>query len=191
MTKIQKISSYLLVVFNILIVMIPLFLSVQWIFVSLKTTDVPDVINFFGMLEKTIHTPEGYVNLSNISWTPLLKLLGFCAELIAVSPFLVSLFFLKKLFVHYRNGEIFTKRNAILYRKLGLLYLIDALFIKSLSETLIVLAVTLTNPPGHRYLSISFGTPNLSSLFYGVLIIIVSWIMSEANKLHDEHKFTI
>lgn len=191
MSRIQKISSYLLVVFNILIVMILLFLAVQWIFISLKTTDVSNVINFFGMLEKTIQTPEGYVNLSNISWTPLLKLFGFCADLIAALPFLISLFLLKKLFVHYRDGEIFTKSNAILYRKLGVLYLIDALFIKSFSQTLMILAVTMTNPPGSRYLSISFGTPNLSSLFYGVLIIIVSWVMLEANKLHDEHKFTI
>jgi len=191
MSRIQKISSYLLVVFNILIVMIPLFLTVPWIFISLKTTDVPDVINFFGMLEKTIQTPEGYVNLSNISWTPLLKLLGFCADLIAALPFLISLFLLKKLFVYYRDGEIFNVRNALIYRKLGVLYLIDALFIKSFSQTLMILALTMTNPPGARYLSISFGTPNLSSLFYGGLVIIVSWVMSEANKLHDEHKFTI
>ncbi len=191
MSRIQKISSYLLVVFNILIVMIPLFLTMQWIFISLKTTDVSNVINFFGMLEKTIQTPEGYVNLSNISWTPLLKLLGFCADLIAALPFLISLFLLKKLFVHYRDGEIFNVRNALIYRKLGVLYLIDALFIKSFSQTLMILAVTMTNPPGSRYLSISFGTPNLSSLFYGVLVIIVSWVMLEANKLHDEHKFTI
>ncbi len=40
MNRIQKISSYLLAVFNILIVMIPLFLTVQWIFISLKTADV-------------------------------------------------------------------------------------------------------------------------------------------------------
>jgi hypothetical protein len=191
MSIIRKISSYLLAVFNILIVMIPLFLTMQWIFISLKTTDVSNVINFFGMLEKTIQTPEGYVNLSTISWTPLLKLLGFCADLMGTLPFLISLFLLKKLFVHYRDGEIFTKSNAILYRKLGVLYLIDALFIKSLSQMLMILAVTMTNPPGSRYLSISFGTPNLSSLFYGVLVIVISWVMLEASKLHDEHKFTI
>lgn len=191
MNRIQRISSYLLLVFNILIVMVPLFLIVQWIFISLKTTDVSAIINFFGMLEKTVRTPEGYVNLSTVAWTPMLKLFGFCADLIGVLPFLISLFFLKRLFSHYRNGEIFTRRNAILYRKLGLLYLTDALFIKSFSQTLMILSVTFANPPGHRYLSISFGVPNFSTLFYGALVIIVSWVMLEANRLHDEHKFTI
>ncbi len=143
------------------------------------------------MLEKTIQTPEGYVNLSTVPWAPMLKLLGFCADLIGAAPFIISLFFLKKLFSYYRDGEFFTRKNAIIYRKLGFLYFIDALFIKSLSQTLMILAVTMTNPPGDRYLSISFGTPNLSSLFYGTLVVIVSWVMLEASKLHDEHKFTI
>jgi len=191
MSKIQKISHYLLLSFNVLISLVPAVLVLQWFFISMKTTDIPDVINFFGMLEKTIQTPEGYVNLSIVTWTPTLKLLGFCADLIGTLPFLISLFFLKILFAHYKSGEVFSRRNAILYRKLGLLYLIDALLIQSLSQTLMILAVTFTNPPGHRYLSISFGTPNLSSLFYGVLVIIVSWVMLEASRLHDEHKFII
>lgn len=191
MNRIQRISSYLLLVFNILIVMVPLLFTVQWIFISLKTSGVSAATNFFGMLEKTIQTPEGYVNLSTVPWTPMLKLFGFCADLIGALPFLISLFFLKRLFSHYKDGEIFTRRNAILYRKLGVLYLMDALFITSLSQTLMILAVTMTNPPGHRYLSISFGTPNLSSLFYGTLVVIVSWVMLEASRLHDEHKFTI
>lgn len=191
MNKIQKISSYLLLIFNILIVIVPLFMILEWIFISTKATDFSNAINFFGILEKTIQTPEGYVNLSTVTWTPMLTMLGFCADVIGALPFLASLFFLKKLFSHYRDGEIFTWRNAIIYRKLGLLYLIDALFIKSFSETLMILAVTFTNPPGHRYLSISFGTPNLSSLFYGALIITVSYVMLEASRLHDEHKFTI
>ena len=191
MSRIQKISSYLLVVFNILIVMIPLFLTMQWIFISLKTTDVSNVINFFGMLEKTIQTPEGYVNLSNVSWTPMLQLLGFSADIIGLLPFLISLFVLRVIFKNYQKGEIFSVRNAILYRRLGALFLLDALLIKSLSQTLMVLAVTFTSPPGHRYLTISFGTPHLTSLFYGILVIIVSWVMLEASKLHDEQKFTI
>lgn len=191
MSKIQKISSSLLTIFNILIVMNPVYLIMQWVCIALKTTNILNLINFFGMLEKTIQTPEGYVNLNNLSWTPGLQLLGFTADLIGALPFIISLFFLKKIFTSYKDGEIFTATNAELYQKLGALYLIDAALVKSLSQTLMILAVTMSNPPGSRYLSISFGTPNLSSLFYGTLVIIVSWVMLEASKLHDEQKFTI
>ncbi len=187
MNRIQKVSSHLLLIFSILLSTVPLLTMIQWIFISTKTSDVSDVIKF----EKTIQTPEGYVNLSNVSWTPLLQLLGFSADMIGLLPFLISLFILKAIFKNYQKGEIFSVRNAIQYRRLGVLLLLDALLIKSLSQTLMVLAVTLTNSPGHRYLTISFGTPNLTSLFYGILVIIVSWVMLEASKLHDEHKFTI
>lgn len=191
MNQIQKMSSYLLLIFNGLMILIPLIFIIQWFFISTKTSDVSDLVNFFGILEKTIHTPGGYVNLSTVAWTPSLKLLGFSADIVGVAPFLMSLFLLKSIFSHYKKGEIFSTRNAILYRRLGILYLADALLIKSLSQTMMILAVTLTNPPGHRYLSVSFGTPNLSSLFYGVLVMIVSWVMLEASKIYEETKFTV
>lgn len=191
MNRIQKISAYLLFTFNVLLIAVPLLSIIQWIFISKKTSDVSGVINFFGIFEKTIQTPEGYVNLSSVSWTPLLQLLGFSTDIIGLLPFLISLFILKAIFKNYQKGEIFSVRNAIQYRRLGALFLLDALLIKSLSQTLMVLAVTFTNPPGHRYLTISFGTPNLTALFYGILVIIVSWVMLEASRLHDEQKFTI
>jgi hypothetical protein len=177
MNKIQKISSYLLLLFNLIIITIPLYISAEWIFIN--------------ALEKNIQTPEGYVNLTNISWTSILKLLGFSAEIIGVLPFIISLFFLKAIFENYKKRDIFTIKNAILYRRLGFLFLISALVIKPLSEMLMILAVTFTNPPGHRYLTISYGTPNFISLFYGILVIIVSWVMLEANRMNDEQKFTI
>lgn len=191
MNRIQKISSYLLLIFGVLLIAVPLLSIIQWIFISTKTSDVSGVINFFGIFEKTIQTPEGYVNLSNVSWTPLLQLLGFSADIIGLLPLLISLFILRAIFKNYQKGEVFSIRNAIQYRRLGILFLFDALLIKSLSQTLLVLAVTFTNPPGHRYLTVSFGTPHLTYLFYGILVIIVSWVMLEASKLHDEQKFTI
>lgn len=191
MNRIQKVSAHLLLILGILLIVVPLLYIIQWLFISTKTSDVSGVINFFGIFEKTIQTPEGYVNLSNVSWTPILQLLGFSADIVGILPFLISLFVLRAIFENYRKGEIFSVRNAILYRRLGALFLLDALLIKSLSQTLLVLVVTFASPPGHRYLTISYGAPNLTSLFYGILVIIVSWVMLEASKLHDEQKFTI
>jgi hypothetical protein len=191
MNKIQKISSYIVLILKILMIFFPCFIILTWFFISNKPTQGSLITGFFATLENTIHTPHGAIDLHTVAWTPMLKLLGCCADVIGNLPFLVSLFFLKALFSHYQKGDIFSQRNPILYRYLGALYVADALFIKSLSQTLMGLAVTLTYPPGHRYLTISLGTPNLSSLFYGMLVIIVSWVMLEASKLHDEHKFTI
>lgn len=191
MNKIQKVSAFLLVIFNVLLISIPLLIVIQWVFIEVKVMDVPDAINFFGLLEKTIQTPEGYINLSSVHWTPYLKILGFGADILGLLPFILSLFVLKSIFINYRKGEIFSSSNAIHYKRLGWLFLLNALIIKSLSNTLMVLAVTVTNPPGHRYITIQFGTPNLNALFFGVLVIVISWVMLEASKLHDDQKFTI
>lgn len=191
MSAIQKTSVYFIALFSILIVLAPLVCMLQWIFIDIKASDVSSAINFFGVLEREIKTPEGYVNLSQSAWTPLLQCLGWVADIVGILPFWVSLFLLKKLFSHYKKGEVFSVSNARIIRKLGIWYVMDALFIHTLSQTLLILVVTWTNPPGHRYLSISFGSPNLSSLFYGTLVIVISWVMLEAAKMFDENKFTV
>ena len=191
MNKIQKMSDYLLITFNVLLISVPLLVLIQWFFIELKTADIHPLINFFGLFERAIQTPEGFVNLSAVSWTFWSKLLGLCADVIGLLPFLTSLFFLKKIFKNYQKGEIFSTTNAIHYKKCGWLFFLDALIVKSFSHTLMVLAVTITNAPGHRYINIHFGTPNLEALFMGVLVIVISWVMLEARKLHDEQRFTI
>jgi len=191
MSKIQKVSAYLLVIFNILLISVPLLIVIQWVFIAAKVTDAIAVINFFGLLEKSIQTPDGYINLSMVPWTPFSKMLGFSADILGLLPFMFSLFILKSIFRNYKKGEIFSTVNALHYKRLGWVLLADALIVKSLSNTLLVLAVTLTNPPGHRYINIHFGTPNLKALFFGVLLIVISWVMLEASKLHDEQTLTI
>ena len=191
MNQIQKVSSYLLVILNALLIVLPLLVVIQWVFIETKITGAGSAINFFGVLEKTIHTPEGYVNLSSIHWTLFPKMLRFSSDVLGLLPFMLSLFVLKSIFKNYHQGEIFSTINAIHFRKLGWLFFLDALLIKSLSNTLMVLSVTLTNLPGHRWLTFGFGTPNLKSLFCGILVVIISWVMLEASKLHDDQKFTI
>lgn len=131
------------------------------------------------------------MNLSDIVWTTPLKLLGFASQIIGILPFLISLIVLKSIFKNYQQGDIFTSNNAQNFKKLGWLAFIDAFFIKSLSSSLLILAATLTNPPGHRYLTAGFGIPNLTALFLGALLIIISWVMLEASKLQSEQKLII
>lgn len=191
MTTIQRLSSYLLTTLHLFIAIIPMFLILRWVLIALHATDVANSLGFFASVSQAIETPEGPVKLIDVPWTSVSMLLGFCADALSLLPFYVSLFILRKLFSHYKDGQIFTTNNANLFRNLGLLHFMDALLITSLSDSLMVIAVTLNNPVGHRYLTVSFGTPNLSLLFYGAVVMIVSKVMFEASKLHDEHKFTV
>lgn len=188
MNQIQKISSYLLIIFNILIIAIPLIVIIQWIFID--TSTIKDLFAQ-GVLQKPIQTPEGSINLSTIHWTILSKSIGLIGHILGILPLFLSLFVLKSIFQNYKRGEIFSTVNAVYYRYLGWLFFLDALLAKPVSDSLMVLAATLSNKPGHRYLTLSFGTPNMEALFCGVLVIVISWVMLEASKLHYEQKFTI
>jgi hypothetical protein len=54
-----------------------------------------------------------------------------------------------------------------------------------------ILAVTLTYPTGPRTIVIGFGTPTFESLFCGILVIVISWVMVEGYKLQEDQKFII
>jgi len=174
MKQIQKNSMYLSLTCWALLIIIPLGVIIKWMFFAPKPYIVSDL-----------------VDPTNASWPPMLRLLGFCASMVGQVPVLISLFVLEALFKNYQNGEVFSATNAIYYRRLGFLFLLDAFFIQALSETLQVLAATLTNAPGHRYLFVSFGTPNLVSLFYGVVVIVISSVMLEASKIYEESNLTV
>lgn len=188
MHRIQKISSYLLIVFNVLIIALPLSTVMTWLFI--ETEFVKNIISH-SPLFKYVLTPEGFISLSEIKWTLTSKIIGFVACTLGALPIFLSLFSLKSIFQNYQKGKIFTITNAQHYRRLGVLFFLDALLATPIGDTLMILAATLSNPPGHRYISISFGPPNVEALFCGILVMVISWVMLEASKLHEEQQLTI
>jgi len=186
--KIQRLSRYLLVIFNALLAILPLSVIIQWLFVDTDT--IQNLINQ-GFLQKPISTPEGYVNLSTIHWSFPTKIISLLPQSLGFLPLFLSLFLLKSIFLNYQKGEIFSTINASLYRYLRWLFFLDALIGQPLSNLLFLLAATLAISPGQRYITLSFGIPNIEALFCGILIIVISWIVLEASKLHDVQKFTI
>jgi len=188
MTRIQKVSWYLLIMCNFLLIFLPLFILSLWLFI--ETAPMKEAISK-GIFFDLVKTPEGAVNLCTICWTPLTKFIGFIGTFIGDLPILLGLFVLKPVFQNYKRGEIFNVFNALQYKYLGWLFFLNALLTRPLSNMLQVLAVTLTNPPGHRYITIEYGTPNIEALFCGALVIVISWVMVEGYKLQEEQKFVI
>jgi len=185
MHRIQKISRLMLLVLNFLLLLIPLWNSIIWLF-----NDRESLAPFFSY-SLFVSTPEGMINIATLQLNPLQQFLGICSSFIGSAPLLIGIIFLKKLFQNYKKGHIFTLENAKKYQQLGYFFFLDAFITKPLSDTFSVIATTLNNSPGHRYISVGFGTPNLETIFCGILVIIISWIMVEAQKLQDDQHLTI
>lgn len=190
MNKIQKVSSYFLAIFNVLLIGWPFLILFEWLVVENKVvSQAAGGLSF--LFEKIIQTPEGTVDLASIHWTPFSLLTALTSEILGILSFILSFYFLRCIFQNYKKGEIFSQVNATYYKYLGCFFFLHALIFKPISGMLMILAVTLSNAPGHRYISISFGSPNLGALFCGAVIIVISWVMLEASKLQDEQALTI
>lgn len=140
----------------------------------------------------TIKGSTSFIQPWMISWSFSLKMLGLSADLIGHLPFWVGLLAPKQILNNYQEGMIFTDANARCYQYVGWLFLINAILIKPLSDMLMVLLATINNPPGQRIISIGcFSNANGEDIFMGSFVMIVAWVMLEANKLKEEQLLVI
>ncbi len=191
MNKIKKISSCLLFFINFLIIVLPLSIIVTWYFIDTFNLGIDKVGEFAIGLSHGLQAPVTHVNMNDVQWTVLSESVGISGHILNMLPLFLSLFVLKEIFKNYKNGEIFSTANAVNYKYLSWLFFLDALLAKPLGDALMVMASTLSNPPGQRYISVSFGTPNLEAIFCGAILLVISLVMFEASKLQDESKFVI
>ena len=144
-----------------------------------------------GIFFQPTMTPMGIMSLNDVKWTMTSKFFGLMWQTFGFLTDIIALWFLCKIFKNYKDGFIFTKQNAQYYRKIGVFYFLDALILKPLSDTFLTLALTCGNKPGERFLTLSFGTPSLRALFFAAVIIMISLVMIEASKIHDEQTLTV
>lgn len=188
MNRINRVSSYLVISLSALLVLIPVASFPLWFFVD--TDWMPNVLKQSLQLSPIL-IPEGVISLSTVSWTPVTKALALLSVLLERLPLLFRIAVLRTIFKNYEVENIFSAKNARLFRKLGLLFFVDAFLTRPISDCIMTIAATLSNGPGHRYVTFGFGTPNFESLFCGIMLLVVSWVMLEASTLHEEQKLTI
>lgn len=119
------------------------------------------------------------------------KFCGFLATLIPTGVSMIALGFLAKLFHLYEQLEIFSRENVKCLRRLGFTLLIGQAVYSLIYFPLISLALTISNPPGHRTVNIAFSDQQLALAAIGLAIILISWIMEEGRKLQEEQAATV
>lgn len=111
---------------------------------------------------------------------------AFLASMVPVGLIMYAVARVRTLFGHYGRGDIFT-RDAIRCLH-GLAYaLILWLPAQLVYSPLMSLALTLGNEPGQRQLAIGFDEVELTTLFLGIVIRLISWVMEEARKLEEDN----
>ncbi len=129
--------------------------------------------------------PVGWSDLTGMQ-----KGLSFLSNLITTVFSMASLAYLAKTFASIERLQLFAKENAANVRKAGWA-LIGAVIAAPISTACLSLALTYRNPVGHRNLSISFGSPQLIHLGFGLALLLLSWILKKAAEMHEEQQGTV
>ena len=172
--RIQRVSSKFLRLFTVLIVSIPIFTVLFWLFFNYLPIGLTMGLPVIG---------SNALSLTGIS-------LAILVSVIPVSVAVYGLNILKELFELYENAIVFSSRNVKCFRRLGYT-LILWVFSNMVFVTLISVVLTYNNPIGERLIVAQFGTSDLATIIMGAIVVLVSWVMLEASKLETEQAYTV
>ncbi len=171
---VQRVSRKYLVLFNVLLIVIPVAVLLYWIFFN--------------------HLPEGFHTDLPAKPTQALSLSQlFLGGLVSALPLAVTLYgliTLKALFRLYAGGILFSAENVKYFRRLGYVF-IAWVMANTIFTPLISLIITYANPAGKKTLVVQFGMVDLFTLIIGGIILVIAWVMNEGRKLEDEQAYTV
>jgi hypothetical protein len=90
------------------------------------------------------------------------------------------------LFGAYGRGIVFGSAATVRLRRLGWALIATAL-LRPVTRTVVVLVLTLHNPPGQRHLLLSLDWQDYLALLFGGLLMAMAWAMAEGSRLEQEN----
>ncbi|KTD66322.1 DUF2975 domain-containing protein [Legionella spiritensis] len=180
MNKIQRLSRLLHLFFKSLCWLIPAVMA-YLIFFNMEA------MIHYGMFDKIL-------SASRIQATDYSMLQRAILFLIQAIPLSITVFIchkLARLFRLYEQGCLFEVENIRIIRQISLFMITGELIHLVLYQPLITAALSFNNPPGQRFISITFGEANASTLMTAIIILLASWIVKEAYQLKADAQLTI
>lgn len=187
--SVQKLSQKFLFLFRCLLIIIPILVILQWFFIDIPA--VKSWVRLFGFFDPIKLNGLDPVQIADHLFSSKEKWLGFIGTMIGLSPFLLAFLVLNFIFKNYRNDNIFSLENAKYYQRLGYIFFYNSLLANPLCQALLTAAATLSNAPGQKQITITFGMINLESLFCGAIVIVIARVMYMGNKLQEEQRLVI
>jgi hypothetical protein len=118
--------------------------------------------------------------------TPRIHLLAAAATLPSLGVGLFALLQLWRLFGAYGRGVVFGTEATLRLRRFGWALIATAL-LRPLTQTAVVLLLTLHNPPGQRHLVVTVDWQDYLALLFGGLLMAMAWAMAEASAIEQEN----
>ncbi len=176
MDKIQQVSRYFRIIFQILFFLAPVPGLFFWYhFLSMPPAQVAQMLN--------LPVDRIYISVTSVT-------LGYLADLITTFVWMFGFFQLVKLFKNYEQGKIFTVENAKRYRILAMT-IFASIAAKTLSGTLVSIAMTIFHKTKPLFGVIGISSDEIMLVIVGLVTLLIAWIMTEASRIADENAATI
>lgn len=125
-------------------------------------------------------------NLTKLQLDLGARLGGLAASMLPTSVSLFALWQMWSLFGCFAQGELLARRPAQHLRRLGLgLCALSAA--QPLGHTLAILALTWGNPKGERQLWLGLSSDHYLALLFGLLLLALAQVLSEAARVAEEN----
>lgn len=179
MKKIQRASHFLCLLFKSICWLLP-------IAIAFLTFFKIDVMIGYGMFDRIVSSSQIY----STNYSFLHKLMIFSIQLLPLSITLLICHKLARLFHLYEKGVLFEIENITIIRQISVFMIVGEL-LQLIYQPLITAALSFNNPAGQRFVSITLGSTNASTLITAFVILIASWIVKEAHQLKNDVQLTI
>lgn len=195
MNKIKRTSLFFRVLFQSILILLPLLLIISWV-ISEGTFQINLGIqsdNLFEIVARVInlnYLPEAYSGKILHPLNAYEKLLSLGAGCLPLIVNLYILCALIRLFKLYERGIIFSMNNVRYIRNIGFA-LIATQITNALYQVLMGFIVTWNNPPGQRFTSITMDQTNGGIILVALMVILISRIMLEGCKIREEQQLTV
>ncbi|HNX58954.1 MAG TPA: DUF2975 domain-containing protein [Spirochaetota bacterium] len=174
--RIKSMSRVFRIIFFSLVIAIPVGFALYWGFYNILP------VNFRLTTQEFPMTADSIAGFN--------RMLCAAAGIIPLAVHIGIVFTLARLFGMYERGDILTAGNVSCIRKLGYLFIARA--VAGIIHTpLLALALTITNTPGNRQISLSLSSDEISSVLTGFVIIVIARVMDEGRAASDEQKLVI
>lgn len=123
---------------------------------------------------------------ASLPLTPSTRLAAAAILAVPVGVMLWGLWQVRALFRDFALGRVFTEAAARRLQLFGVAVLVQAP-LGPLTATMLALALSLANPPGQRFLLVTFSLNDYFALIIGGVLVAVATVMREAARLAEEN----
>ena len=116
-----------------------------------------------------------------------MRLLGMAISMIPGAVAMLGLWHLAKLFACFSRMQIFTGQTVRHFRLFATTVLVHGL-INPVAGALLSLATSIGNAPGQRFVSVTLGDAEIVSIFLGIVLIVIAWVMEQGRLITEEHQ---